>query len=227
MRPIRWRRQLQCHYPTRDPFWLEQHEVRYRIGDLCIVTPIGEVSRAPERRPALSRPRVFNLDLEWLGGASRRLAPDMSASCNITAFDQRTASDELLCWFRTVDLDEAGFYCFSHAEKMEARMAARMIVELPSGNKVLFGGRGGSAGLSEVALRDDVARATGDQFKKALGSLADITAAVEQSIGRMAHRPEKVEMEFSASLTAECDLWIVSGEGEAEFKVTLAWGKGE
>jgi len=41
----------------------------------------------------------------------------------------------------------------------------------------------------------------------------------------MAHRPEKVEMEFSASLTAECDLWIVSGEGEAEFKVTLAWGK--
>jgi len=43
----------------------------------------------------------------------------------------------------------------------------------------------------------------------------------------MAHRPEKVEMEFSASLTGECDLWIVSGEGEAEFKVTLAWGKGD
>ena len=106
-------------------------------------------------------------------------------------------------------------------------MAARMMVELPSGNKVLFGGKGGSAGLSEVAVLDHVARATGDQFKKALGSLADITAAVEQSIGRMAHRPEKVEMEFSASLTAECDLWIVSGEGEAEFKVTLAWGKGD
>ena len=109
----------------------------------------------------------------------------------------------------------------------EARMAARMIVELPSGNKVLFGGKGAAAGLSEVALRDDVARATGDQFKKALGSLADITTAVEQSIGRMAQRPEKVEMEFSASLTAECDLWIVSGEGEAEFKVTLSWGKGD
>jgi len=34
-------------------------------------------------------------------------------------------------------------------------------------------------------------------------------------------------MEFRASLTGECDLWIVSGEGEAEFKVKLAWGKGE
>ena len=106
-------------------------------------------------------------------------------------------------------------------------MAARMVVELPSGNNVLFGGRGESAGLSQTALGDDVARVTGDQFRKALGSLADITAAVEQSIGRMANRPEKVEMEFSASLTAECDLWIVSGEGEAEFKVTLTWGKGE
>jgi Trypsin-co-occurring domain 1 len=108
---------------------------------------------------------------------------------------------------------------------MEARMAARMIVEFPSGNKILFGGRGDATGLSDVAARDDVAKATGDQFQKALGSLADITAAVEQSVGRMAHRPEKVEMEFSASLTAECDLWIVSGKGEAEFKVTLAWGK--
>jgi hypothetical protein len=63
--------------------------------------------------------------------------------------------------------------------------------------------------------------------KKALGSLADITAALEHSIGRIAHRPEKVEMEFSASLSAECDRWIVSGEGEAEFKVSLARGEGE
>ena len=75
-------------------------------------------------------------------------------------------------------------------------MAARMIVELPSGNKVLFGGKGVSAGLSEVASRGDVATATAEKFEKALGSLADITSAVERAIGRMARRPEKVEMEF-------------------------------
>jgi len=106
-------------------------------------------------------------------------------------------------------------------------VTTRMIVELPSGNKILLGGRGVSAGLSEVSVQADVAKATEDQFRKALGSLAALTSVLEHAIGNMAHRPEKVEMEFRASLTAGCDLWIVSGEGEAEFKVTLAWGKSE
>jgi hypothetical protein len=43
----------------------------------------------------------------------------------------------------------------------------------------------------------------------------------------MAHRPDKVEMEFGASLSGDCDLWIVSGEGKADFKVKLAWNKAE
>jgi hypothetical protein len=102
-----------------------------------------------------------------------------------------------------------------------------MIVEMPSGNKILFGGRGAPLGLSEISVLDDVRHATGEQFKKALGSLADLAAALEESIGRIKPRPEKVEMEFRASLSGECDLWIVAGEAEAEFKVTLAWGKGE
>jgi hypothetical protein len=106
-------------------------------------------------------------------------------------------------------------------------MPARMIVEMPSGNKILFGGRGAAAGLSEVSFRDNVAKATGEQFTTALGSLADLTAALEEAIGRIAHRPEKVELEFRASLTGECDLWIVSGEAEAEFTVKLAWEKGK
>ena len=50
-------------------------------------------------------------------------------------------------------------------------MPARMIVELPSGNKVLFGGRGVPKGLSEVAVMDQVAKATSAGFQKALGSL--------------------------------------------------------
>ncbi len=104
-------------------------------------------------------------------------------------------------------------------------MPAQMIVELPSGNKVLFGGRGAPTGLSEVAVMDNVARATSATFQKALGSLAELVSTLEQSIDKIAKRPEKVEMEFRASLSGECDLWVVSGEGEAEFKVTLSWGK--
>ena len=63
--------------------------------------------------------------------------------------------------------------------------------------------------------------------KAALGSLADLVAVLEQSVGNMVHRPDKVEMEFGASLSGECDLWIVSGDGEAEFKVKLSWEKGK
>ncbi|HXC26568.1 MAG TPA: CU044_2847 family protein [Stellaceae bacterium] len=106
-------------------------------------------------------------------------------------------------------------------------MASQMIVELPSGKRILFGGKGASVGLSQVSLRPDIAKATRAQFETALGTLAELTGALEHSIASMARRPDKVEMEFRASLSAECDLWIVSGEGEAEFKVTLAWEKSE
>ena len=48
-----------------------------------------------------------------------------------------------------------------------------------------------------------------------------------KTISGLANRPEKVEMEFGASLTGECDLWIISGTAKAEFKVALTWGKGQ
>ena len=104
-------------------------------------------------------------------------------------------------------------------------MSARMVVEFPGGNKVLFGGRGPEVGLSDVGIADDILKVPGEKFKAALGSLADLVATLEQSVGNMAHRPDKVEMEFGASLSGDADLWIVSGEGKAEFKVKLAWGK--
>ena len=106
-------------------------------------------------------------------------------------------------------------------------MSARMIVELPNGNKVLFGGGGTVSGLSEVGVGRGVAKASSAQFKAALGSLADLAAVLEQTIGKMPQRPEKVELEFGASLTGECDLWIVSGDSKAELKVKFTWGKGE
>jgi hypothetical protein len=106
-------------------------------------------------------------------------------------------------------------------------MSARMIIELPAGQKVLFGGRAPETGLAEVGIAEDVARVAGEKFRAALGTLGDLVATLEQSVARMTHRPDKVEMEFGATLSGECDLWIVSGEGEAEIKVKLAWGKGD
>lgn len=104
-------------------------------------------------------------------------------------------------------------------------MSARMIIELPAGHKVLLGGGGPEVGLSEVGVGADIVKATSDKFKSAMGSLAGLVAAMEESVGRLDRRPDKLEMEFGATFSADCDLWIVSGKGEADFKVTLSWGK--
>ena len=56
-------------------------------------------------------------------------------------------------------------------------------------------------------------------------SLANVIEFLELSLSKVAKKPDTVELEFGASLTADCDLWVVSGEGTAEFKVTLKWGK--
>jgi hypothetical protein len=104
-------------------------------------------------------------------------------------------------------------------------MPARMVVELPTGKKVLFGGSGRDAGLADVALADDLTTVAGDKFKSALGTLADLVSILEESVNRIARKPDKIEMEFGAKLSSECNLWVVSGEGEAEFKVKLAWEK--
>jgi Trypsin-co-occurring domain 1 len=106
-------------------------------------------------------------------------------------------------------------------------MSARMLVELPGGKQLLLGGTGPATGLDEVSIGEAVVKASSEAFRTALGTLGELCAMLEQAVGRMAHRPDKVEMEFRASLSGECDLWIVSGDGEAEFKVKLAWGKGE
>lgn len=106
-------------------------------------------------------------------------------------------------------------------------MSARIVIELPANQKVLFGGTAPETGLAEAGIGANVARVAGDKFQAALGSLSGLVAAMEQAMGSMPHRPDKVELEFGATLSSQCDLWIVSGEGEAELKVTLTWGKAD
>jgi hypothetical protein len=101
-------------------------------------------------------------------------------------------------------------------------MSKPTIIELPEGKKLYFGGDA-KTGLSEVSAKGKIARVTTEQFKSALGSLGELVKILEDSVGTMPKRPDKVEMEFGASLKGECDLWIVSGEGEADFKVKLSW----
>lgn len=42
----------------------------------------------------------------------------------------------------------------------------------------------------------------------------------------MPKAPKKIEVEFRAQLSGEADLWVVSGDAEAEFTVKLRWENG-
>lgn len=102
-------------------------------------------------------------------------------------------------------------------------MPAQIVVELSEGKKLYFGGDQ-NARLAEVSAKGRLAAMTTENFKSALGSLGELVRILEDSVGNLPKRPDKVEMEFGASLKGDCNLWIVSGEGEADFRVTLSWG---
>ncbi|HXW72264.1 MAG TPA: CU044_2847 family protein [Methylocella sp.] len=101
-------------------------------------------------------------------------------------------------------------------------MAAPIIIDLPDGKKLYFGGEA-KTGLAEVSARAKLAKITSEQFQAAMGSLGELVKILEASVGNLPKRPDKIEMEFGAKLSTDCNLWIVSGEGEAEFKIKLSW----
>jgi hypothetical protein len=105
-------------------------------------------------------------------------------------------------------------------------MPAQIIVELPEGRKLYFGDDPETR-LAKVSAKGKLADMTTEKFKSALGSLGELVKILEDSVGNLPKRPNKVEMEFGASLKGDCNLWIVSGEGEADFKVTLSWEKSD
>ena len=69
-------------------------------------------------------------------------------------------------------------------------MSLPMVVKIAGGNKIILGRGAAVTGLSEVSLVGDVARATADGFKSALGTLGDLVSMMDEKIGRMPHRPE-------------------------------------
>jgi hypothetical protein len=103
-------------------------------------------------------------------------------------------------------------------------MAAQTIIELelPEGKRLYFGGDA-KTGLAEVSLKGKIPAVTTETFKSAMGSLGELVKILGESVGAMPKRPNKVEMEFGASLKGDCNLWIVKGAGEADFKVKLFW----
>jgi hypothetical protein len=101
-------------------------------------------------------------------------------------------------------------------------MADSIVVEFPDGRNVLIGD-GDFGGLAEVGVGESVRKVAIASLESAFASLTDFLQIVEKSIGQAAKKPSKVELEFGVSITSDCNLWIVSGEGKAEFKVKVSW----
>ena len=103
-------------------------------------------------------------------------------------------------------------------------MPPQMQVQLSDGRRLYLGGTGTGAGLGQASVGGRVAAVGADAFSKGLATLADLSGMLDAAVRQLPTRPTSIEMEFRAKLTAECDLWVVSGEGEAEFTVKLTWG---
>lgn len=103
-------------------------------------------------------------------------------------------------------------------------MSARMIVDLAEGNIVLFGGAP-EPGMPDAGLTNGFSRASAETFQAALGTIGALVKTVEASIDAMPQKPEGIEIEFGATLSQDCDLWIVSPDSAPEFKIRLSWGK--
>ena len=97
-----------------------------------------------------------------------------------------------------------------------------IVVEFGPGRKVLIGGTGRKVGLADVSAAKKIREMTVEGFKAAFQSLSDVIQVVQSSIGKLP-KPAKVELEFGAKLSGDCDLWVVSGDAEAEFKITVTW----
>jgi len=102
-------------------------------------------------------------------------------------------------------------------------MSAVMLVEFSNGNSLLIGGDDTTAGLDDVSAADDLIKTTEKQLKKAFSALPGLLGLIEESVSSCLKKPTEIECEFSASITADCKLWIVSGEAEGQFKVKLKW----
>jgi hypothetical protein len=105
-------------------------------------------------------------------------------------------------------------------------MPQRLQVEFPDGRKLLFGKAPDDQGLQEVSVSQTVVTQGAAALEKGLSTLGDLCGMLDAAVSKMPKAPKKIEMEFRAQLSGEADLWVVSGDAEAEFTVKLSWENG-
>ena len=81
-----------------------------------------------------------------------------------------------------------------------------------------------SAGMREVSLKaPDLQKQSAEAMKNAMNTIHNTAQEVTDTIGSLAVKPSRVEVEFGITLKAEMGALIAKGEADAAFKVTLTW----
>jgi hypothetical protein len=78
--------------------------------------------------------------------------------------------------------------------------------------------------MREVSLKGpDLQKLSADAMKNAMNTIYNTAREVSDTIGSLAAKPSKVEVEFGITLSGESSALIAKVGAEAAFKVTLTW----
>ena len=81
-----------------------------------------------------------------------------------------------------------------------------------------------AAGVREVSLRaPDLQKLSADAMKSAMNTIYNTAREVTDTIGSLAAKPSRVEVQFGITLSAEAGALIAKGGANAAFNITLTW----
>jgi len=78
------------------------------------------------------------------------------------------------------------------------------------------------SGVEKIGRAENGVRHVSKLFEQTLSHVGSAGRAVLKAFQELNH-PSGIELEFSLRFSADIEAFVISGEGEAEFKLKLAW----
>ncbi len=96
-------------------------------------------------------------------------------------------------------------------------------VKFDDGHEIVFSDEIAKTGMSNVGRADVLINSAKDSFVDALGGIANVITSLQSAVNNIENRPNKIEMEFGASVKGKGSLLVVSADTAAQFKIRITW----